>query len=471
MKKIQLTPKNRRVFQNGAYASVLTAVVLVLVILLNLVAGALPTTLTEFDISMSGMFTLSETSRTILDDLSQPVKAYYVAQSGQEDTNVTRLLDRYADAGSRFSWEQKDPVLYPSFTQQYDGASAGSVILTSGDRYEVVGYNDMYEMDLEAYYYYGTQEYSFKAENALTNALAKVLRTESYLLYELTGHGETALESDYTDTLESAGVTVQELNLLSAGSIPQDAAAVLCNAPLTDLTAAEAKTLTEYLTAGGRLLITTALDAETPNLDSVLAAAGLSRQTGLLIETDGNYYAYGYPATYLMPEVHSNDVTAGMANGIYVFAPISQGILTDEETDFTHTSLLSTSSSAYAMQDYAAAQTAQKGENDPEGSFDLAVAAEDTVTGARLVWVNCPNVFLVQMNQAVSGGNAQFMGSVANWLVGGENLAVIEARSMSAESLTVPGGAIVGFGLLFTIVLPLACLILGIVVCVLRRRR
>ena len=103
--------------------------------------------------------------------------AYYLAESGQEDANITRLLDRYAGESSHFSWQQRDPVLYPTFAQQYDGASAGSVVLVCGDNSDVLSYNDMYEMDLESYYTTGTANYSFQAENALTSGIAKVTRT------------------------------------------------------------------------------------------------------------------------------------------------------------------------------------------------------------------------------------------------------------------------------------------------------
>ena len=88
-------------------------------------------------------------------------RAYYLAESGQEDANITRLLDRYAGESSHFSWQQRDPVLYPTFAQQYDGASVGSVVLVCGDNSDVLSYNDMYEMDLESYYTTGTANYSF----------------------------------------------------------------------------------------------------------------------------------------------------------------------------------------------------------------------------------------------------------------------------------------------------------------------
>ncbi|MGN0984193.1 MAG: Gldg family protein [Gemmiger sp.] len=464
--------KDKRTLHSGVYASLLTAAVLVVVILLNLVARALPSTATEYDISTSSMFTLSDTSLSLVGGLEQPVTVYYLAQTGSEDENVTRLLDRYAAASRQFSWQQRDPVLYPTFAQQYEGATNGCLVVVSGEKSKVIGYDSLYEMDLESYYTTGSMQYSFNAENAVTTAVAEVLRTADYTLYELTGHGETALESDFTETLSNSGVTVQSLNLLSAGSVPGDAAGVLLNAPLMDLSETEKTALSRYIEDGGRLLAVTDLTVESPNLDALLAEAGLTRQPGLLIETDANYYPYGYPATYLLPEVNANEVTSGVAGGIYVFAPMSQGIVSDEDnTQWTYTALLSTTAGAYSMEAYASAATAEKAETDAQGVFDLAVAAENETTGARLVWINCPNVFLSQINQSVSGGNARLLGSIVNWLNGEENATVIESRSMSAESLTVSTGAIMGLGLLFTIVLPIVCLVVGIAVCVIRRRR
>src|SRR5699024_1666842 len=124
---------------------------------------------------------------------------------------------------------------------------------TTAGQYTVVSYSDMYAVDMDAYYYYGSEEYTFDAENALTTAIGRVTRTVSYDLYELTGHGETALGSDFVETLNNAGVTVQELNLTTAGSIPEEAASLLINAPIADVTAEEAALLSDYLAGGGKL--------------------------------------------------------------------------------------------------------------------------------------------------------------------------------------------------------------------------
>ena len=84
------------------------------------------------------------------------------------------------------------------------------------------------------------------------------------------------------------------------------------------------------------------------------------------------------------------------------------------------------------MENYATAETAQKADTDPEGSFAVGVAAENAATGARVVWVNCPNLLLSSINQQVSGGNAQLLGSAVNWLNGAQTTVVSNAKSMSA---------------------------------------
>lgn len=462
---------SKKTFRNGMYATVLAVVVLVAVILLNLVVRAFPTKYTELDISTSGLFTLSETSKNLLHELQTDVTAYYLATSGEEDSNITRLLDRYADESAHFTWEQRDPVLYPTFAEKYEGASTGCVVLTTADKYDVVSYQDMYPMDLEAYYYYGTQQYSFDAENCLTVALANVIRTTGYKLYELTGHGETALESDFTDTLNNAGVTVEELNLTTAGSIPEDANDLLINAPLADVTADEAAMLTSYVENGGKLFVVTDFTVDTPNLDTVLAACGMTRQEGLLVETNADNYPYGYPQTYLMPNIQSSEIMAGMTSGMRVYTPIAQGIVQSEDSEFVLTTLLSTSDAAYSLINYEEAETVEKSDTDPEGSFAVAVAAENTSTGARVVWVNCPNTLLSGTNQSVSGGNAQMLGSIVNWFNDEQTTAVISSKSLSASSLTVPNAARLGLGILFVFALPIICLITGVVVCLIRRRR
>ncbi len=343
----------------------------------------------------------------------------------------------------------------------------------------MVDYNDMYTADYSSYYTTGSYTMSFSAENALSSGIAKVTRENSYVLYQLTGHGEASLESDFTETLDNSGVTVQDLNLLTTDTVPEDAAALLINDPQTDLSTLDAAAIKTYLENGGHLFVTTDLTVSTPNLDALLAEYGMTRQEGLVIENDSNYYAYRYPQTYLLPSLSSNDITAGITDGMYVFTPVAQGIVKGDSTDdLTLTTLLSTSSTAYSMQDYAQASTAEQGANDPT-AFNIAVAASNSTTGAKVVWVNCANLLNSKGIEYVAreyaslliGGNAQLLTSTMNWMTGEENGVVIDSKSMSAETLTVPAKATMLLGLLFTIVVPLAFIVAGIAITLVRRRR
>ena len=47
----------------------------------------------------------------------------------------------------------------------------------------------------------------------------------------------------------------------------------------------------------------------------------------------------------------------------------------------------------------------------------------------------------------------------------------VSTQSMNAAYLTVPSTAVTGLGLLFVIVLPIACIVVGVAVFILRRRR
>lgn len=169
-----------------------------------------------------------------------------------------------------------------------------------------------------------------------------------------------------------------------------------------------------------------------------------------------------------------------MTDGMYVFTPVAQGIVKGDSTDdLTLTTLLSTSSTAYSMQDYAEATTAEQGANDPNGPFNIAVAASNSTTGAKVVWVNCANLLNSKGIEYVAreyaslliGGNAQLLTSTMNWMIGEENGVVIDSKSMSAETLTVPAKATMLLGLLFTIVVPLAFIVVGIAITLVRRRR
>ena len=477
MKNMKHAPRAPRgkAFRNGAYASLLTALAVAAVILVNLVVGALPAKYTQFDLSETGLYTLTDTSKQILAALEQDVQVYYLAQTGSEDAIITKLLDHYADESGHFHWEQKDPALYPTFAAQYNaqGASDGSLIFESGSRTKVVDASELYLYDYSSYYTTGSYSVSFDGENQMTSAVQYVTAAQLPTVYQLTGHGEAELSGSLQSALGLQNIQLSTLNLLS-GEIPEDAAALVLYGPSSDFAAEDIDRLRAYLDGGGSLLVCTDPATSTPNLNALLAEYGLSSVEGLVIEGDANYHQRGYDY-YLLPTVNTHEATSGLGQGLYVLAPWAQGLQTAEELPegVSVNPLLTTSNQAYSkLAGYDMSTTARE-EGDLDGPFTLAAAAtKETDAGtAKLIWLACPILLSEQANTASAGANGQFALGCVTWLAGQDAATLIAAKSMMIEGLSLTASQANFWAVLFTLVLPLALLAAGITVTLKRRRR
>lgn len=90
MKKFKLTSSaNGKVFRSGLYSTAILAAAIVLAVLVNLLAGAIPSKYTEFDLSAAKMYTLGDSSRQLMQSLDQDVTVYYLCETGSEDAIVS----------------------------------------------------------------------------------------------------------------------------------------------------------------------------------------------------------------------------------------------------------------------------------------------------------------------------------------------------------------------------------------------
>lgn len=468
-----------RVFRSGVYAAALAAVVLVLVILVNLVVRAIPTRYTEFDLSESGLFTLSESSKTVAKNIDTDVTIYYLAETGDEDVLITKLLNNYAAQNVHIRWEGKDPALYPTFAAQYGAQNSanGSLILTCGEKSTVLDASDLYTEDYSNYYLNGSSSVTFDGESKLTAALYRLTSGEERCAYYTTNHGEQALTDTLKAALENQNLAVSALDLLSS-EIPDDCALLIINVPAQDLSSAgalldEMSALHSYLERGGKLLVTTDSYNKTPNLDALLAEFGLSRTEGLVVEGDSSHVLNSYPPYYLLPD-YASAAESGILDGVdknrKVLLQMAQGITLTETENVISEALLTTSDSAYSKAAGYEMTTIEKEDGDPDGPFTLAAYARREDTEAEVVWVNCGNMDNEGIYQVVPG-NVSFLQACAATLAGQESTALIESKALDAAPITVANSTSVGLGLVFVILLPAAVLAVGGVVVVLRRRK
>lgn len=275
-----------RVFRSGVWSAAIAAAVIVLAVLVNLIVRAIPSRYTEFDLSEAGLYTLSESSRQVADDLTQDVTIYYLAQTGNEDQIISKLLDKYAAQSSHITWELKDPAVYPTFAAQYGAQdlTSGGLILVCGEQSKVLDAAELYDYDYSDYAATGAANVTFDGESRITSAIYQLTSGESRHVYYTTNHGEQALTSTLTDALESQNLTVSALDLLSQ-TIPEDCDLLVINDPAQDFSGAgslvdELGQLRSYLSNGGRVLLLTDSYYSTPNLDAVMAEFGLTRTEG-----------------------------------------------------------------------------------------------------------------------------------------------------------------------------------------------
>lgn len=463
------------IFRNGLYSTAILAAAVVLVILINLIVQAIPTTYTEFDLSEGGLYTLSDTSVQVAEGLTQDVTIYYLCETGSEDAIITRLLDQYAASSSHIHWEQKDPALYPTFASQYgaEQVSGGSLILDAGTGSDVLDAVDFYVYDYSDYYNYSVR---FDGEQQITSSLYRLTSGEASQAYYTTNHGERPLSDTLVDALEAQNIQPQELNLLSS-TIPEDCDLLIINCPASDFTGPEGAVdeigmLEEYLAAGGKILLTTDAYYSTPNLDAVMAEFGLSRVDGLIVEGDANHSLYGY-SYYLLPDYAiTTESTAldGLDTSAYLLLQMAQGIQITQNDSVTAEPLLTTSSAAYSKTAGYEMTTTDKEEGDIDGPFNLAVWAQNDTTGAQVIWVGCSNMDDDTLYMSVPG-NCDFLVGCAASLTGQSSDILIDAKALEADQLTIPAGTATVVGLVFLLAVPAGLLIAGAVVTIRRRRR
>ncbi len=153
----------------GTRRLIAIAAVIAAAVLLNLLVGLMPDSLTKPDVSQHKLYTLSDVTETMMKDLDTPVTVYYYAEEGSEDAAVSLLLSRYKDLNSRLTVKKVDPVAQPDFIGQYteEEVPNGSLVVESDSRAIIVSYHDLYyyEVYVEGNYLGNCpmQDYSYLA--------------------------------------------------------------------------------------------------------------------------------------------------------------------------------------------------------------------------------------------------------------------------------------------------------------------
>lgn len=460
--------KKNIAFKGGSYAIVLTCIVLALLVVVNLLAGALPANLTKLDISSSKLYSITSNTKAVVNALEQDVTIYWIVQSGKEDDVIDNLLAKYESLSDHIEVVKRNPDVYPAFARQYtdETVSNNSLVVVSGEKYRYVPYSDIYVSQGSAYSYSYTT--SFDGEGAITSAIDYVVSTQLPILYTLEGHGETALPDTFASQLEKENVQTESLSLLNVDEIPEDAAALMIHAPASDISGEEAKMLSEYVKSGGKLLILAGpvADGELTNLYGILSDYGVSAVQGIVSESDRSHYAFQAPYV-LLPDLGDSDITAPLAEKNYMaIVPIAAGLQISGDSAV---SLLNTTDSAYSKIAGYQQTTYEKEDGDIDGPFSLGVDIQDHSSG-RIMFFTSSYLLDDMYNAYSSGANNDMVMNALSALMGDRQAMSIRSKSLNYNYLTISESAASTIKLVMIGLVPLCYLAMGVVT-VLEKRR
>jgi len=195
----------------------------------------------QWDWTANQRNTLSDVSVNLLKTLDKPLSfTVYATDKENVRAPIADLINRYQRAYARTEVQWVNPELEPALARELGINEDGVVMIHYGDRSERL-----------------TQA----NEQAYSNAIQRLARSEERWLVFLSGHGERnplgAANFDLGEwgkQLKAKGIKLQPLNLTEQPHIPDNAAALVIASPQVDLLSGEVQIITDYVKNGGNLL-------------------------------------------------------------------------------------------------------------------------------------------------------------------------------------------------------------------------
>jgi hypothetical protein len=463
-----------RYVKYGGFAAIVTVAVIVAAIFVNLIFQQFSF---QFDLTEEKLFSLSEQTVQVLGAVKSPVTFYGVWQPGTENPQVREVVELYAAKSRLVRFEEIDPDLNPGLLRRFDkdnqGISAGSLVVEGEKGFKVISGMDMYD------FYYNQQGSpqvtGIAVEKRITGALLYVSTGETPVIYEISGHGETALDRvSMKDQVERENHSVKELNLIQS-PVPEDASALILNNPLSAFTAVEEERLLDYLEGGGRLLVTLDFRSEAAeNLNRVFAGYGIRFDRGVAVETDRNY-AVGSLYEFV-PSTVSHDIVNPLVEGKSpMVLSFALGISTPDMRRRTVGAFpfLTSSAASYLRTDLDN-DSPERSPGDLSGPLNLAVAVQDPEYSqdgkqTRIVAIGCSVLEPVRTFMQQLPGNMDLFMNSLTWVENRpENLSV-RSRSTFILPMRMSALQMLIFGIAFVVLIPLAFFILALVTWLRRR--
>lgn len=410
----------------------------------------------QWDITQNARHSLSQASLNTLGQLPGPVTltAYATRQDpklGDIRKLIREFVAPYQRAKPDLSLKFVDPTEQPQLTRAAGIQMNGEMLVTYRNRNEHL---------------------TTLNEQALTNVLMRLARSQERLVMYLDGHGERKLDGvanhdlgDFGRQLGTKGFKIGSLNLALAQEVPANASLLLIASPQVDLLPGEVEKLGQYLAKGGNLLWLVDQEA-LHGLQPLVETLGLILPPGVVVDpASGQLNA---PATMALATLYARHPVTDNFNLITVF-PFARQIGFSDEKNWHATNLIEVAPRGWVETGKLEGTPVFDKGRDIPGPVTIGVTLERSVEDKnQRVAVIGSGAFLSNTYLG-NGGNLDLGVNLANWLAGDENLITIQPKAIRDADIALSKPAATAISIGFLIALPLVFLIAAIAIW--RRRR
>jgi ABC-2 type transport system permease protein len=429
----------------GGYSVLTIIVVLALVILINVGITALDNKFNlKLDLTDSRLYTITDQTVKVVEGLKDDVYIYTLYVTGNENSVVQEIANRYKAMSSHVHAENVDPNKNPTFLKDFQTSSttlsAGSIIVSNAakTRFTVIKPNDLYTYDDKG------NVTSINVEAKLTSGIMYVTKEDIAKVYMITGHGEPTSNDETGPALmtilqnNNYDVSWLDLNTFDGTLQPKDI--ILMIYPTSDLSDAQRQVMKDFLTSGGRMVMALSpvyIDKQ-PNIQSLLQYYGVTMHSDVVIERNRDNY-FMNQQLYLVPNYEKHEIVNTFSSrGFSLVMPIS-GYLTTQDLAVNTTiqikPLLTTSSTAFATLNTSSTTTMQPSEGDnTSGSFVVGYSILDHKgedNEVRLTVYSSSSLFTsIAMSANISSyANEDLLLNSISWVMGDEDSIYIRGKS------------------------------------------
>ncbi|AKU91373.1 GldG family protein [Vulgatibacter incomptus] len=408
----------------------------------------------SWDLTKGGIYTLADDTVKTLRDLKEEVKvtAFY----GSADPAlppVKEILERYQKQSEKLVVEYVDPEKNPQIAAAKSITAEGPRILFAHGATEARA--------------------AEPSEEALTNALLKVLRTSEQRLYFTTGHGEGDIKLDtergfsrIAGKLENEGLKTATVNLLS-GAIPEDAAGLAILSPKRPFLEPEVKAVRRWLKDGGRLFVALEPGADDPALQQLLDEWGFLFEDSMIVDPLSKMMGGG-DAIPVVQVYAEHEITKGF--GLMSVFPSVRPVIARGDADPRPTILALTNPTAWGETEWRSG-AARFDESKRKGALGLmaVLAKKDGDNETRIVAAGDSD-FASNQYEAVAGNADLFLNSM-NWLASQEARITIRPKQRDASRLFLTDGDARFLNFFSISAMPMLILAAGLSVWLVRRSK